>query len=746
MYGASARRLFRRLDAAGVSSKRMSDVLSVVLQELGIKMKRKPSARLVRRVVKEGGFLSKVKLGRELAAAKFYGLSSDGTTMRNVNYESRHLTLPIPDYTNPKAKPIVKTVMLELNHALDHTAQSQFEGDLAAGAGITAAYRNSPIYDGVDAPLDDEDFLRKQRFQNADHAADGKKKVNLTRDGKLRVVQDDLGKAKLAKLSPLDHFNATCNIDDERLEEELGHEFVSKMSVSDREKARVAIVVRELGEDAFNALPEDEQHRIADILFAGCMCHKDLNVFKYAVDFLEKMWPKNNGPVMLANKANDAVIRLSDDPNSAAVQNAVESSSRGAVKLVELAAMTFRNSNEITGYLQLFNDFMELRKTQQYPREVETKLINPRAPFPDVQRCRFQTTSYAAAEIFMFLDLYIELVETVIASKVNSGQANHVESNLLKGFRCLKTQTELAAETLYAVCVSWPYMRYARGGGSEDGGLINLLDTVELHRKLIPFCQKFADNPTLLLDPTTADSELTIDGQPFMNSLVVEKIRSRALELPDLKKALTATFLGAVKGWDIFTTEFKEGGSIDKLTKEERDEMRIDSTNDANEGGLGFLRQQKLKNPAGTIELFSARAMYRHNGTEEFISAHASTREMTVYAMRETRKLDGSGSQRKFRFERAQRLMNKAAENKARRERHLQKVADRRAALLATPVIVDIPKLNMLNLKQLTAQMRIHWQIFKDPELVAIPNKAVLSRKSDMLKAVKAAVARYLVR
>lgn len=69
MYGPRARRLFRRLDAAGVPSKRMPNVLSVVCEELGIKMKRKPSPRLIRRVVKEGGFLSKVKLGRELAMA-----------------------------------------------------------------------------------------------------------------------------------------------------------------------------------------------------------------------------------------------------------------------------------------------------------------------------------------------------------------------------------------------------------------------------------------------------------------------------------------------------------------------------------------------------------------------------------------------------------------------------------------------------------------------------------------------------
>nr|GAT54557.1 predicted protein [Mycena chlorophos] len=120
---------------------------------------------------------------------------------------------------------------------------------------------------------------------------------------------------------------------------------------------------------------------------------------------------------------------------------------------------------------------------------------------------------------------------------------------------------------------------------------------------------------------------------------------------------------------------------------------------------LGYLRQQKIDNPSGTIDLFAARALYRRNDTESFVAAEASTPEMTRYAMQ---------------------------------------AAERRALLLATPVVTDLPRLNTLNMKQLTAQMRIHWQIFKDPVLSAIPNKAVLGRKPVMLSAVKEAVGRYI--
>ncbi|KAJ7210374.1 hypothetical protein GGX14DRAFT_625342 [Mycena pura] len=742
MYNSDARRLFRRLDAAGVSSRRMPGVLMVIFNELGIKMKRRPSPRLIRMAVKEGGVLSEVQLGSEIARSKgkvslftsSFGLSSDGTTIKRVNYEARHLTLRTPDYKNPDTTPVFKTRVLDLNHAHDHTAVTQLEGDLAAGAAITNAYRNSPIYDAEGAPLDTDDFLRKQKWQNMDHAKDGKKKLDLMREAKLHVVKGDLGKEKWAELAPLDRFNATCAVSEEDLEDELGQAAILKMSALERDLQRESIAIQRLGDTAFNALSAEDQRRTGDILFAGCMCHKDLNTFKYAVNAVEAMWDKNSGPVLLANKANDAVIRLSKDPNSAAVQNALESSTRGALKLVSLAAMTFRNSNDITGYQHLGENFVELRKRELYPDEVASGLMNPAEPFPDFQRSRFQTGGQGAAELFLFLDIYLDLVRTIINSKMKTAQPNHIEANLLKGFECLKTQTELAAVSLYAVC------------GSESGGLINILDTVELHRSLAPFCQKFADDPDALLNPATPDSDLTIDGQPFMNSLVVAKIRKRAAELPRLKDVIRAVFSGGVTGWGIFTEEFEEGGPIDKLTEQDREDININSTNDSNEGLLGYTRKQKQNSPSGTIGLFAARAMYRRNDTEDFISAHANNRDLTLYAIREACKRDASGSNKEFREERAKRLIARATENKARRDKRLQEEAERRAKLLAAPVITATAKLDTLTLKQLNEQMRIHWRIHKDPVLTTLPNKSVLKRKSDMLSAVKGAVERYLTR
>ena len=70
-----------------------------------------------------------------------FGVSSDGTTIKRVNYEARHLTLRVPNYKDPTAKPVFRTRVLDLDHAHDHTAQTQLEGDMAAGASITTAAR-----------------------------------------------------------------------------------------------------------------------------------------------------------------------------------------------------------------------------------------------------------------------------------------------------------------------------------------------------------------------------------------------------------------------------------------------------------------------------------------------------------------------------------------------------------------------------------------------------------------------------
>jgi hypothetical protein len=74
-------------------------------------------------------------------------LSSDGTSHRNIKYEARHLTYAAPTYTVNLNEPqtAFRTRVVDIDHALDHTAQSQYEGWEIASRKIADTYQNSPL-------------------------------------------------------------------------------------------------------------------------------------------------------------------------------------------------------------------------------------------------------------------------------------------------------------------------------------------------------------------------------------------------------------------------------------------------------------------------------------------------------------------------------------------------------------------------------------------------------------------------
>ena len=239
-------------------------------------------------------------------------------------------------------------------------------------------------------------------------------------------------------------------------------------------------------------------------------------------------------PVLLANKANDAVIRLGEEADSAAVQRAVDSSSRGGVKLASLAGALFNHKSEEQGYQDVHRMFMTKHKKEIHGITWDKK-------FPDTSNTRYQSHSYAAAELLTFLDLYINLLEVSRDSKKKAG-FNHLEENVAKGLEDASTLAEMAAMALYGNAVSWPYLNQVRGAG---GTVVNLLDPsiIALHRRLPEFCSYIAANPRLLLDThwqagvdlDGTFSNITLDGKPWMDEMLVMSIQILASELPDLE-------------------------------------------------------------------------------------------------------------------------------------------------------------------------------------------------------------------
>lgn len=97
-----------------------------------------------------------------------------------------------------------------------------------------------------------------------------------------------------------------------------------------------ATLAQSLGSRIYAGLPSDEKRSIDLFCWAGCSMHKELNSLKGGNSAMMKWWTENSisPPVLFANKDNHATIQLSEiaSGSAAAVQRALESSSRGGVK------------------------------------------------------------------------------------------------------------------------------------------------------------------------------------------------------------------------------------------------------------------------------------------------------------------------------------------------------------------------------------------------------------------------------
>lgn len=487
-----------------------------------------------------------------------------------------------------------------------------------------------------------------------------------------------------------------------------------------------------LGEERFNALTPVQQCNKCTHLFGGCCCHKDLNVVRYGYRAIQRIYSTHNipSPVLLANKANAAIINLRpDDPgDSAAVQNAVESSSAGAIKLLQLIGSLLRHKDGERGYQDRCTIFLRERKLELLGLEEPGK-------FPDVSNNRYGCYTYAAAEVVCFHGIIQELVTDIIDGKTKAGQQNHVEANVLKGLNCAATMTELVALALYGASVSWPYMAAVRG--TKDNP-INLVSLTPLHRPLPDFCAYIAAHPGILLDLTTPLDKLTIDAQPFRDEFLIESIRQLLPDLPNLELVISSMFSGAEEGWLQFTPEFRPGGTFDNLTPEQLAILHIPSTNDCSEGMLGTFRVHMRYHPNSTAHSFTNQTRTERNNTEAFVKKHCD-KAVEKYVMQEVRKDGKSGKRAQFRRQWLAKQREKAERGRAR----LLKAALRKKSaadrLAATVLELDVRKIQDMSSRDLKAQLHVYRDslkdavlgkvLWKDMQLVAVRRTMVLAAR-----------------
>ncbi|GBE90032.1 hypothetical protein SCP_1800540 [Sparassis crispa] len=339
---------------AGCAGDKIKYAITACGQAFGIKVARGISRRTAGRAKQEAGVYGLMQLGREISNAPAFGESTDGTTHRKITYEARHITLAVPSYApgvddSDKSTWTFRTRFAEVAPVLDHTAQRQFKGSQQLAEKISQTYSNSPLATREGQSMETDNWIRKQVMQNMDHAVDRKKKFKLCQDWKEDVTRRDLGRERMDVLSSAELVTAICSISADDICQVAGD--ATELSLEEKSKIRLRLLERQLGDISFNELPSTQQRLIDLFIFSGCCGHKDLNAFKYGVVAMGMKWENMELPlpVLLANKANDAVIKLGQNADSAAVQRAMDSSAHGGVKLTAFAGALFRHKNDDTG-------------------------------------------------------------------------------------------------------------------------------------------------------------------------------------------------------------------------------------------------------------------------------------------------------------------------------------------------------------------------------------------------------------
>ncbi|KAJ7506623.1 hypothetical protein B0H11DRAFT_1794540 [Mycena galericulata] len=711
---------------SGTAQDRIGPLLTRVGKVFGIEIKRTMSRRTIGRIITEAGIKVRIQLGHELARAKALCLSSDGTSHRNIKYEARHITYDAPTYTTDPNEPATTfcTRVVDIDHALDHTAQSQYEGWDVSNQKILDAYINSPLgrrdaLDGYGYEMDD--LWRKMVAYNADHASDVRATARKCGERKRRVVESDMGLRELESMSDEEMADALWEVVEEMCDDPDGLD-PSSLPDDIRTEALQSLAAH-IGSKALDSLPEIQQNILTRIVVAGCCYHKDHNCTKSGVVGANAVWEilGLTPPVLLANKDNAATIALGEDADSEAVERALKASQRGAHKLISICGSLFRHKDDKKGHQDLHRHFFSKVKFDMTGEHSTVK-------FPDTSNNRYGSHNAGAAELISYHSAYLQFFSIIRDSKQTPG-LNHSEQNALNALEDMATMTECAVMTLYKNAVSDGYLAATRKAG------VNHIDLGPLHHQLISHIEKLAENPDLLLDPTAPSAEATVDGLPFRDQFAVDAVHFMASKLPHLEQILVAFLKATIPAWRRFSKEFEPGGIIDSLTPAEKLLMFIPPTNDANEGLLGGWRVYSRARSSGTIAHFSAQAAYHRNNTEAFSDAKLDTEEDALYIMRLARVEDASGAMRKFREELMEFKQRAAEASRKKQQDKIDEAAARIAELQAILVITDCEELANLKRDGLREQLDVRRELWKE-EGISKKKLKDMKTKPQMLRAI----------
>ncbi|KAF8157109.1 hypothetical protein B0H34DRAFT_849024 [Crassisporium funariophilum] len=259
----TCRIMIRELGAMNIPEEKTARVIKTVANGFGVDVMDYVSARTVGRIMKEGGVAAQIQMVYEVDATKGITLSSDGTTIRHRNYESRHVTLRVPAYGgNHSSGNEFTTRFMGIGSAPNHTSNTQLHGLQQQVQEIYKTFNKSRL--GERAPVDVITFPTYVMGLGSDHAEDQKRLSKLMLQWKVISTKQIHGRRYMEAV-PLNNLMPIILEASHQKIEDVGG-ITAWDALSEEEKyQRDAEANKQLctrfGEEAWNQLSEDERRQ-----------------------------------------------------------------------------------------------------------------------------------------------------------------------------------------------------------------------------------------------------------------------------------------------------------------------------------------------------------------------------------------------------------------------------------------------------------------------------------------------------
>ena len=202
VYSEASRDIFRTLADGGISLERCREVMTTVLQTAGFTVQGPSgSRRTASRSIFEAGVMPDMQMGSELANADHLTLSGDGTTHRNIDYESRFVNMSVPSYDESNPTERKQSRSMGVDPAKDHTSKTQHDGYYSKLEGFIETCNESPLSARQQKALMIANIFSKLTGYSSDHAKDQKLVSQMLEQTKHNLFTEGLGNNALFDLS-----------------------------------------------------------------------------------------------------------------------------------------------------------------------------------------------------------------------------------------------------------------------------------------------------------------------------------------------------------------------------------------------------------------------------------------------------------------------------------------------------------------------------------------------------------------